>query len=1003
MPVEVPWEVIICYSLFGVFVFEQQRYSKQSLEHGPDLALRPIPHQIFQFTLSISAFLGMLCTYTFLFYYGYKIVWWAPLLLYPISLIISQVYGIVVSFKFGSFLLTLISFFGWPVCAFFMFSMIKNVRLEQATDLMHTGKTFFQNGEYTKSQDYFSRSLNIINEDFDGTSIEKANCKLEIGKSLYKNGKPKEAIIHLQQALHDYQEIDKQEDIANAMVLLGNAQFKVGIIENAKNNFNSAIEIINTQKNKPKDILANVYSSLGVYHMENGNNKKALELFDKAIDAIKGSETLDEAIIANIHNFMGNAFMASNLHQSAKECYEKSLSLASNNNEIRNSLGGIIYLNLASVNTELNDMDRAYGMLLKSKSFYENKFGDKNSRTAAVYKKFADYHHKKGELSIAVKNFQKAINIYENSIDQKSGINIADCFTGIANVLNDVGEHSKALKFYYKSKDAYISTLGEKNYRLLGCFENIALSHFFNGEIPAAISVLRKKYEIFMDEMLSKLPEMNQEERFHYINQISKFSLICTIGDPLLIAEHSIKFKGISGEVPYYKDSETYSPEVKKTSYFELLRKNFKLDYLEVMKNITEDTIVIDFLKYDHLGKSKFWDYEPHYGAVIYSSSGLKRDGIFLPTWVPLGPSSKIDLSISKLRKGLNLTQLTQELGNKIFKPLLPFFSAETKKIIVCTDGNLNFLPFPALLDEKGSFLAERYDFFNVAAIRDLISTKKLKNNRKEVFIFADPDFDIVTESEFVQNSTFPLDDSLRNGLILDEIPGTRYEAHEIGNLATRNKLRPSFFIGPKASESELRKVQSPLVLHIATHGFFRDLITKTRNTKGTLIRNFVSRDILRFNSKPMQRSGIALSGALNTINGTKKVITFDSNNDGILTAEEALNLNLKDTWLTVLSACDTGIGESTTGAGVLGLRRAFAMAGTQNLLLTLWPVSDSFTKDFMVSFYEEALETGNAPKALAKVQKEWLIKLREERNISQAVKLAGPFVLTFRGNPELN
>ena len=78
-------------------------------------------------------------------------------------------------------------------------------------------------------------------------------------------------------------------------------------------------------------------------------------------------------------------------------------------------------------------------------------------------------------------------------------------------------------------------------------------------------------------------------------------------------------------------------------------------------------------------------------------------------------------------------------------------------------------------------------------------------------------------------------------------------------------------------------------------------------------------------------------------------------------------------------------------------------MAGTQNLLLTLWPVSDSFTKDFMVSFYEEALESGNAPKAMAKVQRDWLVKLREERSISQAVKLAGPFVLTFRGNPELN
>ena len=90
-------------------------------------------------------------------------------------------------------------------------------------------------------------------------------------------------------------------------------------------------------------------------------------------------------------------------------------------------------------------------------------------------------------------------------------------------------------------------------------------------------------------------------------------------------------------------------------------------------------------------------------------------------------------------------------------------------------------------------------------------------------------------------------------------------------------------------------------------------------------------------------------------------------------------------------------------GEGVLGLRRAFSIAGAQNLLLTLWPVEDRFTSDFMVSFYKEALKTKNAPKSFAKVQKEWLIKLREERSIGQAVKMAGPFILTFRGNPALN
>ena len=147
-----------------------------------------------------------------------------------------------------------------------------------------------------------------------------------------------------------------------------------------------------------------------------------------------------------------------------------------------------------------------------------------------------------------------------------------------------------------------------------------------------------------------------------------------------------------------------------------------------------------------------------------------------------------------------------------------------------------------------------------------------------------------------------------------------------------------------------------------------------------------------------MLRSGLALAGAKSTLDFWKKGTSVPPANDGILTAEEAASLDLAGTWLTVLSACDTGSGVARSGEGVLGLRRAFAMAGTQNLLLTLWPVSDSFTKDFMVSFYEEALKTGNAPRAMAKVQRDWLVKKREERSISQAVKLAGPFVLTFRG-----
>jgi len=87
-------------------------------------------------------------------------------------------------------------------------------------------------------------------------------------------------------------------------------------------------------------------------------------------------------------------------------------------------------------------------------------------------------------------------------------------------------------------------------------------------------------------------------------------------------------------------------------------------------------------------------------------------------------------------------------------------------------------------------------------------------------------------------------------------------------------------------------------------------------------------------------------------------------------------------------------------GEGVLGLRRGFIQAGAQNLLMTLWPVSDKWTVDLMKGFYDEAMRTGNAPDALADVQREYLVKLKKEKNLAFAARLAGPFVMNFPGKP---
>jgi CHAT domain-containing protein len=118
------------------------------------------------------------------------------------------------------------------------------------------------------------------------------------------------------------------------------------------------------------------------------------------------------------------------------------------------------------------------------------------------------------------------------------------------------------------------------------------------------------------------------------------------------------------------------------------------------------------------------------------------------------------------------------------------------------------------------------------------------------------------------------------------------------------------------------------------------------------------------------------------------------------MTAEDVATLDLQGTWLVTLSACDTGSGEARAGEGVLGLRRGFIEAGAQNLLMTLWPISDQFTVQIISDFYEAAHKTGDAPNALAAVQRDWLVKLRKEKGLAQSISLAGPFIMNFQGKP---
>ena len=443
--------------------------------------------------------------------------------------------------------------------------------------------------------------------------------------------------------------------------------------------------------------------------------------------------------------------------------------------------------------------------------------------------------------------------------------------------------------------------------------------------------------------------------------------------------------------------------ELKKKATLEFSRENpvrkiFKFEVSDLQKKIGANAVMLEFISFDK--KIDSWLWERRYGVLIIPAYNLN-----LPIqWVDLGLAKTIDSEVNKFMElissenSFNAKKNLQKLYSQLFARLIKLIPEDVNTLIFSPDSSLNFVPFGCLIDTDGKFLSETYGVKYVSTGRDLLDLNIAESKSEgDMVIFANPDFkNEKTGIEIIgsKQELAILHSGLRE-LSFNPLPGTMLEASALSSIANENKMKVKVYHGRDAKEESLMKIHSPKILHLATHGFFLPVNSQEQKTP------FSHRANRKINS--MNRGGLLLSGAQKNFELYSKGKNISKSSDGILTAEEVKGLDLSGTWLTSLSACDTASGTVLDGEGVLGLRRSFVQAGTQNLLLTLWSVDDSFTKDFMVSFYKEALKTGNAPKAMAKVQKEWLIKLREERSVSQAVKLAGPFVLTFRGNPELN
>ncbi len=165
--------------------------------------------------------------------------------------------------------------------------------------------------------------------------------------------------------------------------------------------------------------------------------------------------------------------------------------------------------------------------------------------------------------------------------------------------------------------------------------------------------------------------------------------------------------------------------------------------------------------------------------------------------------------------------------------------------------------------------------------------------------------------------------------------------------------------LGKQATEAAVKaKADGPVLLHLATHGFFLPAQARPNLASGQKL----WKGDLRRLENPLLRSGLALAGA----NHRDEVTAGE---DGILTAYEVTDLNLLGTELVVLSACQTGLGGVADGEGVYGLRRALALAGARTQVTSLWSVDDGGTMALMGAWYQRLLKGEDRVEAMRQVQ----------------------------------
>lgn len=765
--------------------------------------------------------------------------------------------------------------------------------------------------------------------------------------------------------------------------------------------------------------LSRLYTKLGEY-------EKALPL---AIESLKikdwEADTVDRKLIkadgfklitlANLYSDLGN-------HPKALSLSLEALKICEVNYGKEHSRYGWLLGQAASKYANVGDFKKALAMSLESLAFTENKYGKEHLNYGIKLGSLSRIYFLKGDYKKSLSIRLKAIKIIEDKLGNKHP-KYAEHLSDLASLYNEAGDYQKAIPLLIEALKLNEEIIGKEHHRYAASQFNLATIYCKMGDYNNAIPLLlesnknllthldnvfkfrsEKEKKMFLETVLDNF-DINQSIVFqkgegyedllelNLNNQLVLKNLLLKSSKDISAKLATLNFSTYDKRITIYRylkqelskqlslsmsertisvDSLVNEINSKESELVKLYNSNFQ-DNINFSKNwklsnqkLMKNEIAIEFSHY------KLFDYEKGmtdkilYGAYIY-----KKDWEY-PKLVSLFKQDDLK-KVLTTNKNPNQLYNSDQLYNLIWKPLEEEIEGN-KTVYYSPSGLLNQISFSAMESDEVQLINKSYDLVRLSSTSVLENGEIEPNTESTLFIGAinyeyldamDEEADS-TQFTFLETPSFKNSKATRNrGETWEYLLGTEKEIKGLQSIFRLHRKSYNTLKGSNASEAKFKALSgnSPNILHIATHGFFYE----NREIEAQKNMNLNTEDRYRLAEDPLFRSGLILAGANYAWkNGSNP----NEEEDGILTAMEISNLDLSNTDLVVLSACETGLGDIDGSEGVYGLQRAFKMAGVDIIIMSLWQVPDNETAEFMNLFYSNWIQNNNIKTAFNEAQR---------------------------------